>query len=274
MARIMIGTSGYDYLEWRDVFYPRALDREAFLGFYAGTFPTVELNFSYYKMPSPRQLGDMAQKSGALDFSIKAYRGMTHEVDPAAWKDVVKEYRGALYPLVNSGRLGAVLLQFPQGFHYEPDRRTYLDRLLKELAGLPLAVEFRNPAWQNTRVYDALRERRVGLCVTDMPDLKGLSQAADVVTSDLGYVRFHGRNAETWWGNDAAERYNYLYSEEELAAWAERIACMKDQVRTLRVYFNNHRAGQAVRNAKTLQDLLQNLLKERSDAGSPSCSLH
>ncbi len=263
---ILVGTSGYDYLEWRDVFYPRDLEREDFLGFYARTFPTVELNFSYYKMPQARQLEGMARRSGGtVDFSIKAYRGMTHEIDPASWKDTVKEYRSALRPLVDAGRLGAVLLQFPQGFRYEPDRRKYLDALVKELSGLPLVAEFRNADWQNTRVYDALRERNVGICVTDMPDLKGLPQSADVVTSDLGYVRFHGRNGESWWGSDAAERYNYLYSEEELEAWAERISCMKDQVRTLRVYFNNHRAGQAVRNAKTLKELLE----ERGDAAGP-----
>jgi uncharacterized protein YecE (DUF72 family) len=266
MARILIGTSGYDYLEWRDLFYPRETARQDFLDFYAGSFPTVELNFSYYRMPEASALGEMVRRSGGrLDFSIKAHRSMTHEVDPGGWKEAVRLYRRALSPLEKAGRLGAVLLQIPQSFHYDPEKRRYLDSLLKELDGLPLVVELRHAAWQNTRVYDALRKRKVGICVTDMPNLKGLPQATEVVTSELGYVRFHGRNAETWWGTDAGERYNYLYGEDELAAWADRIVCMKDQVRTLRVYFNNHRAGQAVKNA----EMLRKILKGRSGDVAP-----
>ncbi len=266
MSNVLIGTSGYDYLEWRDVFYPRGLDRENFLGFYAESFRTVELNFSYYRMPSAGQTADMLRRAGGgLDFSVKAHKSLTHEVDPASWKDAAAEYRRALHPLVKAGRLGAVLFQFPSSFHYEPDRRRYLDALLRELGDLPSVVEFRNPAWQNTRVYDALRRRATGVCVTDMPDIRGLPQPADVVTSDIGYIRFHGRNGRAWWGSDAAERYNYLYTPEELGGWEKRIRCLKEQVRTLRIYFNNHRAGQAVQNAKMLQELV----REEEDAAGP-----
>jgi uncharacterized protein YecE (DUF72 family) len=258
MVTILLGTSGYDYPEWRETFYPRNLDRRDFLSFYASRFATVELNFSYYKMPERRLLENMLERSGKdLEFSIKAYKGMTHEVDPASWKETAAEYRRALDPLLRAGRLGSVLLQFPGSFHYEPDRRRYLGGLLDELRGLPLTVEFRHAAWQNTRVYDELRRRAVGICVTDMPDLKGLPQASDVVTSDIGYIRFHGRNEKNWWGTDSAERYDYLYSEEELGAWARRIGCMRNLVRILRVYFNNHRKGQAVKNAEMLKGLLK-----------------
>lgn len=257
MAEILVGTSGYDYAEWREVFYPPETPRGEFLEFYARAFPTVELNFSYYTLPSARRLEDMVRRTPpGFDFSIKAFRGMTHEADPDSWKETTARYRRALYPLEKAGRLGAVLLQFPSSFRYEPERRRYLDRLVAELRGLPLVAEFRGGAWQNTRVYDALRERGVGLCVTDMPDLPGLPQASDVVTADTGYIRFHGRNAGTWWSGDAAGRYDYLYSEEELAEWERRIRCMRELVRVLRIYFNNHRGGQAVVNAGMLKKLL------------------
>lgn len=266
MATVLIGTSGYDYLEWRELFYPRDLPREEFLAFYALSFPTVELNFSYYRMPAAGGMAAMLRRAGeTLDFSVKAHRSLTHDIDPACWKERAAEYRRALKPLAQAGRLGAVLFQFPSSFHYEPDRRKYLDALLRELADLPAVVEFRNPAWQNTRVYDALRSRGTGICVTDMPDLRGLPQSADVATSDRGYIRFHGRNGRAWWGSDAAERYNYLYTPEELEGWERRIRCLRAQVRSLRIYFNNHRAAQAARNAK----MLQKLVEEREDGAGP-----
>ncbi len=257
MADILIGCSGYDYPEWRLVFYPDTLPRADFLSFYASQFRTLELNFSYYRMPSSKQLEDMLKRSGGnLDFSIKAHESMTHTIDPASWKGSVKAFRGALVPLQRADRLGTVLLQFPQSFHYEPDRRRYLDSLLKEMKGLPLAVEFRNAAWQTPRVFDALRERSVALCSVDMPDIPSAPPSTDMVTSDRAYIRFHGRNAENWWGSGTAERYNYLYTDEELSAWALRISSTQDQVKIIRVYFNNHAKGRAVVNAKKLQKLL------------------
>ncbi|HOV62364.1 MAG TPA: DUF72 domain-containing protein [Spirochaetia bacterium] len=257
MAEILIGCSGYDYSEWRNVFYPETLLRADFLTFYASQFRTVELNFTYYKMPTEKQLADMLKRScGNLDFSIKAHESMTHTIDPASWKDSAKAFKEALVPLQRADRLGTVLLQFPQSFHYEPDRRRYLDSLLKEMHGLPLAVEFRNAGWQNPRVFEALRERNVALSSIDMPDIPSAPPSTDVVTSDIAYVRFHGRNADSWWGSGAAERYNYLYTDEELSAWVARISSMKDQVKIIRVYFNNHAKGKAVVNAKRLQKLL------------------
>lgn len=257
MADILIGCSGYDYSEWRTIFYPETLPRTDFLTFYASQFRTVELNFTYYKLPTEKQLADMLSRTGGnLDFSIKAHESMTHSIDPASWKDSTKAFKEALVPLQRADRLGTVLLQFPQSFHYEPDRRRYLDSLLKEMHGLPLAVEFRNAGWQNPRVFEALRERNVALCSIDMPDIPSAPPSTDVVTSNIAYVRFHGRNADSWWGSGTAERYNYLYTDEELSAWAARISSMKDHVTIIRVYFNNHAKGKAVVNAKRLQKLL------------------
>ncbi len=256
-AEIRIGTSGFDYPEWREVFYPGKLERPSFLSWYSSRFDTVELNFSYYRMPEARQLEAFAAKAGpSCLFSIKAHRSLTHEVDPSGWKDALAAYREALWPLSRGGQLGAVLFQFPQSFHYETPRRRYLDALLKGAEGLPLAVEFRNRDWYNNRVFDSLRSRGVALAAADVPDIPGLPPAVDLVTAPLAYIRLHGRNGEAWWGSDAAARYDYCYTEGELRAWVERIKGMAPAAARILIYFNNHWRGQAPQNATTLKALL------------------
>jgi uncharacterized protein YecE (DUF72 family) len=174
----------------------------------------------------------MIERAGpSFVFSIKAHETLTHRVNPGAWEGKAKTYLTALEPLLKTGRLGAVLFQFPYSFHYEPDQRRYLDKLLAYFKDIPSAVEFRNADWINTRVIEGLRKRGAALASLDMPDLKGLPPDTDVATSPLAYVRLHGRNKEAWWGSDAAAR--------------------------VLVYFNNHRRGQAAGNAQTLAKILE-----------------
>ena len=99
-----------------------------------------------------------------------------------------------------------MLLEFPFSFHYRDEERRYLDKVLKALAAFPLVVEFRGADWYNARVIDGLKERRVGLCSVDVPRLEGLPPLSDLVTLDLTYVRFHGRNAAAWWTGDSGTR--------------------------------------------------------------------
>ena len=257
MANILIGTSGYSYTEWVGPVYPQGTTQKDYLSLYTGMFPTVELNFSYYRMPTAEQLDRLVEQSqGKLLFSIKAHETLTHKIDTSAWKQQADEFCKALQPLQQAGKLGAVLLQFPYSFHYEPDRRRYLDALLRYLAPLPLATEFRNGQWYNNRTFDALRKRNVALVSLDLPELNGLPPIIDTVTAPLAYIRLHGRNKETWWGSDAAARYDYLYNKQELTSWVERIRAIAQQVATILVYFNNHRRGQAVANAKSLLESL------------------
>ena len=259
MGKIQVGTSGYSYTEWIGPVYPEGSKPEAFLGLYAAMFNSVELNFSYYRMPTAPQLSRLCEQSRErnLSFTIKAHESLTHKVDPASWRNSATAFTSALAPLLEVGRLEAVLLQFPYSFHYDIDRRKYLNSLLKELSGLPLAVEFRNNQWFNNRVFDSLRERNVALTSVDLPALKGLPPLLDITTSDLAYIRLHGRNNETWWGSDSAARYDYLYSDKELAAWVERVKGISAAAKKVLVYFNNHRRGQAVQNAKTFIGLLR-----------------
>jgi uncharacterized protein YecE (DUF72 family) len=191
-----------------------------------------------------------------MDFSIKGHRSLTHEIDLVNYREPAREFRGGVAPLLRAGRLAAVLLEFPFRFAYRPDERRYLDRLLAELGDLPLVVEFRHRDWFNARVLEGLRSRGMGFCAVDLPRLEGLPPIADIVTADLAYIRFHGRNGRDWCAGDSSGRYDYLYSREELSSWLPRIAAMAAVAKRLRIYFNNHARGQAVENAGSLASLL------------------
>jgi uncharacterized protein YecE (DUF72 family) len=244
-------------MEWIGPVYPEGTKRDDFLVLYAEMFPTVELDYAYYQMPTVGQLRGMAEKAAGLTFAIKAYQTLTHKVDASRWKEDAQTYRDSLVPLLEAERLEAVLFQFPYSFHYEPEHRRYLDQLLAFFNDIPKAVEFRNADWLNNRTIEGLAKRNVPLVAVDMPELKGLPPSMDTVTAPLAYIRLHGRNKEAWWGSDSAARYDYLYSDNELGAWEERIKRIVVKADRIVVYFNNHRRGQAVKNAQTLIAILE-----------------
>jgi uncharacterized protein YecE (DUF72 family) len=154
MAEILIGTSGYDYSEWVGPVYPEGTPKKSFLSTYALLFPTVELNFSYYAMPKAENLANMLAIAGkSLTFSIKAHKSLTHKIDASKWEEEAKIYLKAIEPLLKEARLEAVLFQFPYSFHYTPENRRYLDRLLKFFKDVPLAVEFRTSDWYTGKVF-------------------------------------------------------------------------------------------------------------------------
>ncbi|HPE36495.1 MAG TPA: DUF72 domain-containing protein [Spirochaetales bacterium] len=256
MGEILIATSGYSYDDWRGEFYPDELPKEEFLRYYALFFPFVELNFSYYAMPSARGLSGMVGRTpdGFL-FTLKAHRSITHEGGPG-WRDDALAFARAAGALADARRLAAVLVQLPFSFHHTPENRTYLADVLDALSPLPLAVEFRNNEWGGQRVLEELDRRGVGLVAVDRPDLPGLPNQADAVTGGLGYLRFHGRNAQSWWTGDNVSRYDYLYSDDELESCVPRVRRMAKAAKTLIVAFNNHAKGKAVKNATRLKELL------------------
>jgi len=254
---IRVGTSGFDYLDWIGNFYPKSLPRKDFLAYYARFFATLELNFSYYRMPTADGLEALRERvPPSFDFSVKAHESLTHRIEPATWPDAAKEFGAALAPLMRHDQLAAVLLQFPFSFHYEPDSRRYLRDLLDRMKEFPCVVEFRNVQWMTPRVFEALSRAGVGLCAVDAPELPGLPPSLDRATSDVGYVRFHGRNEANWWGSDAAARYDYRYGPAELSAWLPRLDALRKTTKKLRIHFNNHRRGQAPDNARDLIRLI------------------
>jgi len=256
-AEILIGTSGYSYHEWVGPVYPEGTKPGGYLSTYASLFPTVELNFSYYTMPKAQNLAKMLVGGGqSLTFSIKAHRTLTHEVNPSLWEGEAKTYLTAIEPMLEARRLEAVLFQFPYSFGYTDDNRRYLDKLLRYFKDVPSAVEFRKSDWYSGKVINGMKNREVPLVSLDMPELPKLPPQMDVVTAPVVYIRLHGRNKEAWWGKDDHSRYDYLYTDSEIEAWAERIKRITEQAKRILVYFNNHPFGKAVRNAQTLEKIV------------------
>ena len=148
-CEILVGTSGYSYAEWTAAgFYPPGMKQRDMIAFYARRFPAVELNFTWYQMPKADALDRMRrQVPPSFCFAVKLNRTLTHEVSPDGWRGDARRFREGVAPLVQSGQLGAVLVQLPPSFHRSPDHRRYLAALLDALDGLPLAVEFRHASW-------------------------------------------------------------------------------------------------------------------------------
>ncbi len=255
-GRLLVGCSGFSYDDWQGAFYPEGLAKEERLAHYALFFPFVELNFSYYQMPSARCLLAMAERTpSSFHFSIKAHRSLTHEPSEV-WKEDAELFRTAVLPLAEHDRLACVILQLPYRFHYTIENRVYLGQLMDELEPFPLAVEFRNSDWQNERVREELERRKAALLCVDEPELPRLPRPEAVVTAPFAYVRFHGRNAEAWWTGDNSSRYDYDYSDEELRSWLPRIATLRASALVTYVAFNNHVKGRAVTNARHLKELV------------------
>lgn len=256
-VKVLVGTSGYSYGDWVGPVYPSGTAKKDFLSVFSNRFSIVELNFSYYRQPDAHITGRMVEETDpGFFFAIKAHKSITHTISED-WRTEVAVYRKGIQPLIVSKRLTAVLLQFPFSFHYEKENRIYLDRVCSELQDLPLVLEFRHADWQATRVYHEMRSRNIGLAVADYPALHNLPKPTPVITSDIGYVRFHGRNAKNWWGGTNASRYDYLYGSSELDEWVERITGMSRNAKVLVIVFNNHWRGKAAQNADELKAKLQ-----------------
>ncbi len=218
-SRILVGTCGYSYPEWVAAgVYPAGTKAADMLALYARQFAATELNFTWYQMPRAPTIERMRSLAPeGFCFTAKLTRTLTHEVDPAAWRGQAALYRDGVAPIVQSGQLAAVLLQFPPAFTRSPEARRYLSELLDELQGLPLAIEFRHRSWAHDRVFAELERRRACLVAVDAPALPGL----DVVTHPgLFYVRFHGRNERGWRTGNKQAQFDYDYRDAELREWA------------------------------------------------------
>jgi uncharacterized protein YecE (DUF72 family) len=253
---IRVGTSGFSYRDWEGPFYPEGLPDRDKLAFYAQEFDTVEINYSFYQEPTAQTLEALAAKTppGFL-FSIKAHREMTHERENG--EAVAVRFREALAPWIERDCLACILLQFPHSFHCTPEHLDVIRSLRDRLEGLPTVVEFRHVCWVSGRVFQLLRQLDLGICCVDQPRLTSLLPPFGVATSDIAYLRFHGRNAAKWWDHDEAwERYDYSYSREELEPWAAKAREMAANTRLTLLYANNHWVGQAVDTARQLKLLL------------------
>ena len=261
--KIVIGTSGYSFADWVGPFYPSGTKPGDFLSYYARSFDAVEVNASHYRVPDAAMFERMVRKTpDGFRFVVKLYQGMTHEqsLEPALYR----EFLAALAPLKQAGRYDGLLAQFPWGFKRTDANRQHLAAMRERLGAEPLFVEFRHDSWLTPELEPSLREHHIGYCAVDEPGLPGLLPPVTMVTAEDAYVRFHGRNAETWWGRGAeggrgqpGDRYDYDYKADELKEWVKKVAELAEQARRTYLFFNNCHAGQAARNAKLMQELLR-----------------
>lgn len=256
---IHIGTSGFQYDDWIGTYYPQDLPKNQWLGYYAKEFNTLELNFTYYRMPSAKSIFLMAKKvPDRFQFTVKATQEMTHarERDPKLFE----QFTRALVPLREVDKFGAILAQFPNSFRTGDESRDYIKWFREQLADLPVVLEFRNKEWLTAETYELLHANNLGFCSVDEPYFPRVAQ----VTAAIAYVRFHGRNYKKWWKHDHAyERYDYTYSSEELKEWTPKIEKMDQTAENTFVFANNHYRAQGIDTARQLKLLL-------SGQGTPS----
>ncbi len=285
MADVRIGTSGWSYPNppgaWTGIFYPagartRGEGKFDELAYYAEHFNTVEVNSSFYRPPTPSVVRTWAARTPAtFDFSLKLYQKFTHPAmhqkaagmkvpeasEPSPIPQVgshdVDAFKRAIDPLAEAGKLGALLAQFPPSFTCTEETRDYLRWLLEAFYGYPLAVELRHRTWSDrtAETISLLNDHEAAWVQIDEPKFRfSVQQSFAPTRKSLYYVRLHGRNAEKWWKHDdPAERYNYLYSGQELSDFVNTVDTVRNLVRKIYLYLNNHFAAKAVANAATLQ---------------------
>jgi uncharacterized protein YecE (DUF72 family) len=277
---IRIGTAGWSYKDWDGIFYPPGMSsgmsrrKQHPLEYLARFFDTTEINTSFYGPLKPEWAKLWCRKVAAVNkdflFTAKLYRAFTHSpiavMEPTSaatirpTDDDEARTREGLDAIATEGRLGALLIQFPVSFKNTSLNRDYLDRLLRQFIEYPRVVEVRHSSWNDAATLTAFAQKDVGFCNIDQPVLGRSLAPTDHVTAAIGYVRLHGRNYEHWFADQASDnrndRYNYLYTQQELAGWKERIASVAARAQSTYVITNNHFESKAGVNALELKAMI------------------
>jgi uncharacterized protein YecE (DUF72 family) len=237
-----IGTSGWHYDHWIKVFYPQKLSKNEWFKFYAKHFNTVELNNTFYHLPKEETVKNWHKKaSPQFLFSVKMSRYTTHIKRLKDPKDSTKKFFKRVNFLRNN--LGPILHQLPPSFKRNEENTKRLKNYLKYLPDkYKHVIEFRDRSWFVDDLYKVLKKNKVCLCIVNMPGLPTVTE----ITSGFTYIRFHG----------AKSIYSSSYSKKELKDWASKIKQFLKDGLIVYSYFNNDSKGYAVKNAKTLIELL------------------
>ncbi|MBI2935737.1 MAG: DUF72 domain-containing protein [Chloroflexi bacterium] len=293
MDNVFLGTCSWTDRELiqAGTFYPKkSMSAEARLRWYASVFPTVEIDSSYYSLPTATNSRLWVERTPeGFVFHVKMFRLFTfHWTEPAALPadlrplapkdkqrfylrdapkeladELMKRFAEALLPLDSAGKLGVVLFQCPRWVLPRPEVFDHLIVMQEVLSQFQLAVEFRNQAWlsgdRQEQTLRWLEEHRMTFVCVDMP--QGFASSISPVaraTTDVAYVRFHGRNRETWEKatQTSAERFNWYYSDEELREWVPKIRGLQEQAREVHVLFNTNSQDQGPKNALRMGRLL------------------
>ena len=256
MGEYFFGIAGWSYKDWKGIVYPlNAPARFDELQYLANYFDVIELNNTFYRIPESKMVESWIQRvqhNPRFRFTVKIFQGFTHE-KKAAGREDLDAFTDILQPMVESGRLGALLAQYPTAFKYSLENVDRLDALVESFREYPLVVEFRHRSWTVDPVKHWLEEQGVNYCNVDEPMFRHHVKPSAEVTGPVGYIRLHGRNYASWYSGNRDERYNYLYSEEELDQWVPRIEIMGKKAKDVYVIGNNHFRGQAPSNILQLK---------------------
>jgi uncharacterized protein YecE (DUF72 family) len=267
MGSLLIGTSA-----WADhePFYPPGLKPAAQLPFYARYFPVVEVNTTYYRVPSRRMVEGWVERTPEeFVLDVKPPRELTSTPEtpkgepPEPDADLASAFAEAISPLAESGKLGAITVQFPPSYRNTEEHREYLRLLPELLPGYPVAVEFRRRDWLDEehaeQTLALLEEAGLSYTMADEPQMgSGSVPPLYAVTNPkLAVVRFHGRNYETWYKftGSSRDRFNWEYTPEELEEWRPKLEAALQAAEAVHVLFNTNYANQGPRNAMRLMDM-------------------
>jgi len=270
---IRVGTAGWSYKDWEGVFYPSGMSRRRQhpLEYLAKCFDVVEINTSFYGPIRPELAKLWVRKVAALNpqfvFTAKLHRAFTHSpasyVGPTSAATIrptdedERSAREGLDPLASEGKLGALLIQFPFSFKNTGLNREYLESLLRQFIEYPRVVEVRHASWNNPETLKEFEHKNVSFCNVDQPLIGKSLEPTEHVTAPVGYVRLHGRNYDQWFeAENRDDRYNYLYSEAELAGWKHKIERIAQKAEVTYVITNNHFEGKAGVNGLQLKHML------------------
>ncbi len=256
-----IGPAGWAYKDWKGIVYPAKRPRGfQELEFLAQYFDTIEINNSFYRPISASTAATWVARVSAhpaFRFTAKLWRGFTHERTATLADE--SEFKSGITPILEAGKLGALLLQFAWSFRNTNENRAYIAQLRARFAEYPLVLEVRHGSWSEPGVLDFLEGLELGLCNIDQPLFKRSVKPSALATSSVGYVRLHGRNYKNWFTENqhTGERYDYLYTLEELDPWLDRVKAVEQTTQDTYVVTNNHYLGKAVVNAFEISSILK-----------------
>ena len=269
---IKIGVAGWSYKDWQGIVYPPSLKANARVGYLAQFLDLIEINTSFYGHIKPAVAKEWCRMAAGANpkftFTAKLNRAFTHSpvavVEPTSAKTIrpaasdEQDAKAGYDALAAENMLGALLAQFPISFKCTDENRAYVEQLVQTFRSYPLVLEIRHSSWNQPEVLGWLQGLQVGLCNIDQPLLGRAVRPSAHATSAVGYIRLHGRNYKQWFAEtNVRDRYDYLYSTEELAKWKDRALEVAGKAETTYVVANNHNLGKAAVNALELIAMLE-----------------
>ncbi|HZQ68016.1 MAG TPA: DUF72 domain-containing protein [Terriglobales bacterium] len=270
--QIRFGPAGWSYKDWDGVFYPPGMQRrkEHPLEYLSRCFDMVEINTSFYGHIRPELAKIWGRKVSAnpeFRFTAKLHRSFTHSpiavMEPTSAATIrpneqdERLAREGLDALAQTGKFGALLIQFPASFKNTSLNREYIETLIRQFIEYPRVIEVRHSTWDNADTIRYFEQKNVSFCNIDQPQIGYSLAPTEHVTSPVGYVRLHGRNYDQWFESDSRnDRYNYLYAESELQGWKEKIGRIAGKAEVTYVVTNNHFEAKAAVNALQLKHMV------------------